>query len=97
MICQFEPDFFLFENVKGLIKTQKHREYFEELKCILKRNNYILSEQLMNALDFGVPQDRERIFLMGVRQGSDLAKRVIKCKRDICFSMECKICTATYV
>lgn len=85
MICRFEPDFFLFENVKGLIKTQKHREYFEELKCTLKRNNYILSEQLMNALDFGVPQDRERIFLMGVRQGSNLAKRIISVKETFGF------------
>lgn len=64
MICHFRPDFFLFENVKGLIKTQKHREYFEELKRELKQNGYILTEQLMNSLDFGVPQDRERIFMI---------------------------------
>ena len=44
MICRFQPDFFLFENVKGLVKTQKHREYFEELKFELKSNGYIISE-----------------------------------------------------
>ena len=77
MICQYRPDFFLFENVKGLIKTQKHREYFEELKYELKKNGYILSEQLMNSLDFGVPQDRDRILMIGVLKGTELARKVI--------------------
>ena len=81
MICHFRPDFFLFENVKGLIKTQKHREYFEELKRELKQNGYILTEQLMNSLDFGVPQDRERIFMIGVLKGTELARKVI-CVND---------------
>lgn len=77
VICRFQPDFFLFENVKGLIKTQKHREYFEELKLKLKQNGYILSEKLMNSLAFGVPQDRERIFMIGVLKESGLARKVI--------------------
>ena len=67
----------MFENVKGLIKTQKHREYFEELKLKLKQNGYLLSEKLMNSLDFGVPQDRERIFMIGVLKGNELARKVI--------------------
>lgn len=85
MICQFKPDFFLFENVKGLIKTQKHREYFEELKHELKNNGYILSEQLLNALAFGVPQDRDRILMIGVLEGSTLAKRVISVNNTFAF------------
>ncbi len=85
MICRFQPDFFLFENVKGLIKTQKHREYFEELKCELKSYGYILSEQLMNSLDFGVPQDRDRIFVMGVLKGTGLARKVISVNDTFAF------------
>lgn len=85
MICRFKPDFFLFENVKGLIKTQKHREYFEELKCELKKNGYILSEQLMNSLDFGVPQDRDRILMMGVLKGTELARKVISVNDTFAF------------
>lgn len=77
MICRYNPDFFLLENVKGLIKTQKHREYFEELKYELKNNGYILSQQLMNSLDFGVPQDRDRILMIGVLKGNELARKVI--------------------
>jgi DNA (cytosine-5)-methyltransferase 1 len=67
LICQNQPDFFLFENVKGLWKTTKHRLFFEALKQKLQEAGYILTEQLINAIEFGVPQDRERIILIGFR------------------------------
>ncbi|MBD2410649.1 modification methylase NmeDIP [Nostoc calcicola FACHB-389] len=65
LICQNLPDFFLFENVKGLWKTKKHRLFFESLKQQLQQAGYILTERLINAIEYGVPQDRERIILMG--------------------------------
>jgi len=65
LICRLKPDFFLFENVKGLYRTEKHRIFFEELKNKLTENNYVLTEHLVNALSYGVPQDRERILLVG--------------------------------
>lgn len=77
VINYYQPDFFLFENVKGLIRTEQHRGYFNELKEDLQSNNYILSEALLNALEFGVPQDRERIILIGVNCFSILRKRLI--------------------
>jgi len=67
IICRTQPDFFLFENVKGLYRTAKHRDFFEQLKHQFVENGYYLTEQLINALEFGVPQDRERIILIGVR------------------------------
>jgi DNA (cytosine-5)-methyltransferase 1 len=68
LICGHQPDFFLFENVKGLWKTRKHRLFFESLKQKLQQAGYILTERLINALEYGVPQDRERIILIGFRQ-----------------------------
>lgn len=91
MICHFKPDFFLFENVKGLIKTQKHREYFEELKEELKSKGYILSEQLLNSLCFGVPQDRDRVLMMGVLKESELAKKVIYINNTFAFPWSCNL------
>ena len=67
IVCRTQPDFFLFENVKGLYRTAKHRAFFEQLKRQFVHNGYYLTEQLINALEFGVPQDRERIILIGVR------------------------------
>lgn len=66
LIVKEHPDFFLFENVKGLWSTKKHREFFDEMLDYLKRNGYILSYRLVNTLDYGVPQKRERIILIGI-------------------------------
>ncbi|YAF95988.1 MAG: DNA cytosine methyltransferase [Nodularia sp. CChRGM 3473] len=68
LICQNLPDFFLFENVKGLWRTTKHRLFFESLKQKLIQAEYILTERLINAIEYGVPQDRERIILVGFRK-----------------------------
>ena len=70
LINQQQPDFFLFENVKGLWRTKKHREFYEELKALLQNSGYITTERLINAIEYGVPQDRERILLFGVNKKS---------------------------
>jgi len=68
LIIKMKPHFFLFENVKGLWKTKKHREYYEELKSKLNAEGYFFAEKVINALEYGVPQDRERIILIGFRE-----------------------------
>lgn len=66
LIIAQHPDFFLFENVKGLWKTAKHREFYEELKTMLLEAGYYMTDRLTNAIEFGAPQDRDRILLFGV-------------------------------
>ncbi|QCS48280.1 DNA cytosine methyltransferase [Picosynechococcus sp. PCC 11901] len=68
LIIQHQPDFFIFENVKGLYRTKKHRIFFEYLKQKLRTNNYLITENLLNSLEYAVPQQRERIFLIGFRK-----------------------------
>ncbi|RII35261.1 DNA cytosine methyltransferase [Clostridium chromiireducens] len=67
-IIYLQPTFFVFENVKGLITTKKHREYFLTLKAKLEMSGYIVDFKVLNALDYGVPQDRERVILIGIEQ-----------------------------
>lgn len=67
VICTQRPDFFLFENVKGLWRTAKHRAYYDELKRKLSKL-YYLTDRLCNAIEFGAPQDRDRIILFGIRK-----------------------------
>jgi len=67
LICQQKPDFYLFENVKGLWQTARHRTFYEELKSKTQQD-YIITERLNNAIEYGVPQDRERIILLGFRK-----------------------------
>lgn len=66
MICQQKPDFFLFENVKGLWRTQKHRFFYEEMKQKLHQNGYRTTERLIDSIEYGVAQQRERIILFGI-------------------------------
>ena len=68
LICELEPDFFVFENVKGLWKTKKHRDFYEEMKKKVITRDYITTEQLVNSIEFGVPQDRDRIILFGIKK-----------------------------
>jgi len=68
IILQQIPDFFLFENVKGLWATKKHREEYEKIKKAFTRKGYLLSEKLVNSLEYGVPQERERIILVGIHR-----------------------------
>ncbi|MFZ6726406.1 DNA cytosine methyltransferase [Undibacterium sp. MH2W] len=66
VITYKQPKFFLAENVKGLMSLGKG----EILKMILKdftEAGYRVSYKVLNAADFGVPQKRERLFIIGVR------------------------------
>lgn len=68
LIIEMKPDFFLFENVKGLWRTARHRAFYEELKEKMQEAGYILTNRLTNALEYGVPQDRDRILLFGIQE-----------------------------
>lgn len=66
LIISIRPDFFVFENVKGLWSTKVHREFYDRMKAsFVEEGGYVLNDRLINALSYAVPQDRERIFLVG--------------------------------
>lgn len=68
LIIQHKPDFFLFENVKGLWKTSRHRAFYDEMRALVQSKGYCISDRLVNSLEFGVPQERERILMVGVKK-----------------------------
>ncbi|NOZ36086.1 MAG: DNA cytosine methyltransferase [Chlorobi bacterium] len=64
-----KPKAFFLENVKGLRNHDKGRTLKTILKVLREDLNYYVPEpQIMNAKDFGVPQNRERIFIVGFRK-----------------------------
>lgn len=75
LICEVKPDFFLFENVKGLWRTKKHRQFYEALKEQLVRSGYFITEKLINAIEYGTPQDRDRIIMIGFHRSFLQANR----------------------
>lgn len=68
-ICDLKPAFFLMENVPGLYK-KKHRKYFDSIVKQLETSTpgYITTAKIVSALELGVPQDRDRLFLVGFRR-----------------------------
>jgi DNA (cytosine-5)-methyltransferase 1 len=68
-ILSLRPSFFLMENVPGLYR-EKHREFYNSIVADLKEgeSGYLVSMRILNALEYGVPQDRVRLFLIGFRK-----------------------------
>jgi len=62
------PPWVVFENVRGLVSTESG-VFFDSVKTALTRAGYTLSYAVPNARDFGVPQDRARLFIWGSRKG----------------------------
>jgi DNA (cytosine-5)-methyltransferase 1 len=59
-----QPLFFLAENVAGLL-SDKHIPEFIKIIQAFKEIGYNVSYQLLNAKDYGVPQDRQRVIIVG--------------------------------
>jgi DNA (cytosine-5)-methyltransferase 1 len=68
LVAELRPKFCVFENVKGLT-LGKHAQFLDELILALGDAGYNvhLPYRVLNASDFGVPQDRQRLFIIGAR------------------------------
>lgn len=62
-----KPKVFMFENVKGLVDPI-NRHSFEDIVQNLQGIGYHVQSRLINSYDFGVPQNRERVFIVGIRK-----------------------------
>ena len=70
---KLQPKMFLFENVRGLLSHEKGRT-FETIREIFEAEGYTIIQDVLNAWDYGVPQKRERLIIIGFR--NDIANRV---------------------
>jgi len=61
-----QPKFFLAENVSGMLQP-RNQQALEGIKNLFTDCGYTLSFQLLNASKFGIPQDRKRVFFIGIR------------------------------
>ena len=65
-MLQTQPEFFVAENVKGMM-TLGNGEVIRQIVEDFKSSGYEVTPYLVNSRDFGVPQIRQRVFLIGVR------------------------------
>lgn len=62
-----KPKFFLAENVAGML-LERHKFSLENFKMLFDECGYNLSVTSINAADYGIPQDRKRLFFVGYRK-----------------------------
>ena len=73
IIRRHQPKAFFLENVKGLTNHDKGRTLQVILKTLREDLGYFVPEpEILNAKDFGVPQNRERIFIVGFHPGTKI-------------------------
>ena len=73
IVTELDARYFVFENVKGLT-LGKHRRFLDELVRAFRGAGYQVRTpwKVLNAADYGVPQNRERLILLGAKAGERL-------------------------
>jgi DNA (cytosine-5)-methyltransferase 1 len=83
IVKELDASYFVFENVKGLT-VGEHKRFLQEIveEFAASGYNVVLPWKVLNAAEFGVPQDRRRLFLMGAKRGLKLPKYPeVKCRK----------------
>lgn len=68
------PKYFILENVKGILSIDNGKTIKNILKSLEKINKYHIYINLLNTRDYGIPQNRERVYIVGIKKtikGSD--------------------------
>lgn len=69
VLQESQPKVFIFENVKGLLNHDKGNT-FETIKATFEELGYKYHFQVLNAKNYGIPQHRERIFIIGFKDNA---------------------------
>lgn len=73
-VRRLRPDLWIFENVRGLF--YKNKWYLELILDELKSLGYVVEINLLNAVNYGVPQNRERVIVVGHRGKFEWPKKL---------------------
>lgn len=68
IVREINPHWVVFENVKGILETDSG-SFFESVLTGLQSLGYTTSSFVLNAKDYGIPQNRTRLFVIGSREG----------------------------
>jgi DNA (cytosine-5)-methyltransferase 1 len=67
-LVETQPQMFVYENVRGLL-SMANGKLFDEVQRLFASLGYFVEAKVLNAADYGVPQERERVIVVGVRDG----------------------------
>ena len=68
-----KPNGFLLENVKNLL-THNNGITYKIIKNSLKKETYFIKEAILNTKDYGIPQNRERVYIIGFKDKEKIKK-----------------------
>lgn len=69
LIQEVQPKVFIYENVRGLLNHDKGKTWAKMKDIFMNTLHYRISEpKILNASDFGIPQTRRRLFVIGIRE-----------------------------
>jgi len=71
-LAALRPEAYLIENVFGLAYRNRSAPFFKALLDGILELGYSCSHRVLNAADYGVPQNRQRLFMVGARDGRNL-------------------------
>ena len=71
LIKETQPKVFIFENVPGMLAHDKGRTW-EVIQEVFLSLNYAIKKEVLNAENYGLPQMRKRLFVVGVRNDIEL-------------------------
>lgn len=66
IVEKVKPEFFVLENVKGLL-TLNNGKFKEDIVERFTKLGYIVDYKILNSADYGVPQNRNRVFFVGIK------------------------------
>ena len=74
LVSEIKPKVFIYENVKAVLSNDEGRTW-EVMQKVFTDLDYTWKQTVLNAKDFGIPQNRERIFVVGFRNDLKLNKK----------------------
>ena len=83
---KYEPEYFIFENVPGLLSAtdEKGNYYLNHMRALFHEYGYETEFETFNAKDYGVPQNRKRIILVGKKgKKTSFFPKPSRCKSNV--------------
>lgn len=73
LVKEIQPNYFIYENVPGMLMHDKGNTW-KVIKDIFESLDYEIYYQILNAKDYGIPQDRRRLFVVGIKNKGEKFK-----------------------
>ncbi len=86
LVREIQPKVFIYENVRNLKKHNKG-ETWKIVEETFKNLGYNISSEIINAVDYGIPQNRRRLFVVGVKEGLEFDFKNLE-KKELQYTLQ---------